>query len=49
MCGAYILQNYYHVVLANTSIISHNYNFFFIVRTFNIYSLSTFKYIIQYC
>ena len=27
----------------NTSIMSHNYHFFFVVRTFNIYVLSNFQ------
>ena len=31
------------VVLANTSIMSHNYNYFFVVRTFRIYSLNNFQ------
>ena len=31
------------IVLANTSIMSHNYHFFFVVRTFKIYSLSNFQ------
>ena len=30
-------------VLVNTSIISHNYHFFFVVRTFKIYSFSNFR------
>ena len=30
------------VVLTNTSIVSHKYLFFLVVRTFNIYSLSNF-------
>ena len=31
------------IVLVNTSIISHNYHFFYLVRTFKIYSLSNFQ------
>ena len=31
------------IVLANVSIISHNYHFFFIARRFKIYSLSNFQ------
>ena len=34
--------------LANTSIPSHNYHFYFVVRTFKIYSLSTLEYEIQH-
>ena len=31
------------IALASTSIISHNYHFFYVVRTFKIYSLSKFQ------
>lgn len=30
------------IVLANTSIMSYNYHFFFVVRTFKVYSCSNF-------
>ena len=40
----YMLQNY-AVGLPNTSIMSHNYQFFFMVRLFKICSLATFQYI----
>ena len=33
-------------VLTSTFIISYNYHFLFVVRTFNVYSLKTFKYIL---
>ena len=39
----YVLQNDYQHSLANTCIITHNYHFFFVVRTFEIHSLSNFQ------
>ena len=38
MCCKVIIK-----ALADTSLMSHNYHFFFVVRTFKIYSLSNFQ------